>query len=1785
MLKTFFICISILFPILIQATDYYWVGGSGNWSDISHWATTSGGNTTHAQAPGSEDNVFFDNNSFSGLNQTVTLNTDIVFCRDMNWTGVSNNPAIVGSASSTLNILGSLALSPNMDFDFQGITRFLGADMNLTVDYAGHSAGLLVIFEGNGGWQFESSVVIDSTLSLRSGTLNTNDQTITSRFLYVEGNGEKSLMLGSSVITLTGKFLDTYRFDDEDIKSLSIHVENVNIDPGTSSIIMTAKDPGFWITGTGNLSLYDVTFSSAAGRALMSNSYFENNINLNELTALSSTTFLTDFDANYLILTGGNVYEFKSGETYELENISGDGDCAQGVIMTSTENGNHTTFSVNSGSVDMAFVTLRDIHASGSASFTASQGVDLGNNNGWSFTNSMSQDFFWINGQGNWTDPGHWSFSSGGPSSGCVPSGKDNVFFDANSFNVAGQKVVIDIPNVYMHDMTWRGITNNGGMEGDLDYRIRITGSLEFDATMEHTFEGHYHFETSEAGNTIQTNGIMFNREMFFSGLTGEWTFLDDVEMVWNLNLLSGTLNTNGKKVTMRAFLSRSMVPRSLNIEESHLILRPVMFYEPSWEVENEGYQLSANGSKIEFESHHGNFGHYGYSETPVQSYDTVLFTTNEAYLSSYNWFLSEDTPALEIDHLLFRGNGYIDGSSHFREMNLAAGHHYLFDANEQRAQRVDELVTSGDCDSGLTQMFSTIRSQRARIFINQNYTLDRMHITDVQFAGATVIADNSLDGGNNLGVTFNEITARTLYWVGDGGFWQDPLHWSLSSGGPGGECVPTSIDDVIFDVNSFSIPNQQVDSYGTRYRNCHNITWTGTTNQPSFVNWFVNPTGDLTYDDSFNNYVWRTVFSGEELQTVSSGGQMFNWIELKHLGEVEFIDDLSLYLFTQTSGSFSFKDINVQTNELYFEHNVPKSASFGNSYITINGEGSFDNPPFSGFSEQVTLDAGNSTVDFTGVNTGFQDYSQLSFNKVIFSNPQATGIMKNRRPWEEDSTQRTNTFRSVEFTCNGETYGNFLTDTLIGAPGKTYIFDADRNMDVDAYLQMIGNNCTPIEMRSSSPGTKAKMVMPSSGEVVVDFVQMRDIQASGGADFNAGARSTDIANSNIGWTFEDAPDFVESGFLGPDRALCTGEDLILDAYSFSPNERYSWNDNSSDSILTVNMPGTYFVEVEFQSSCILRDTVEIFTAQDVQAMLPETSSICQGTALVLDAEVPIATAAYNWNTGESQASIEVSESGIYVINIDVDGCISSDTSLVNVVENPGLDLGGDRSVCEDEMFTLETDIIADAYLWQDGSTEPSITSVLGGLYQLYINYENCSFSDSVMIDITERPLVNIFGPSSVCSNEQAVLLVSNPNNYPVTWQDGSINESIAISESGLYTVTLSDNGCTGEASRLVEVFEAPTLDLGEDLEVCEDSVIVLESSIDGISYLWSNGDITKSIDILATTSSTYTLSVTNDQGCEASDEVNITVFEYPEVDLGPLMQNVCNNEMLILNAGQEGTWQDGSLAESFDVLENGTYSVTVSNNGCNTEALTEITFVEAPMVDLGEDITACEGEEIIVSVPESSMNFQWADGSIIAERIINEAGTYTLIVQENGCTERDSIEVAFNETPVLDLGTDTTVCDDLPYVILPNVRTDGELQWSDGSTANSFTLESSDQIFATLTKGICSTNDSIQVNFKECVYFESFIPNAFSPNQDGINDVMEIYFSEGLIVESFDITVFDRWGNRVFKTEVLEDYWDGRLDGQYLDEGVYMYFVNVSYIDDLGPGTQLIKGDVTLIK
>ncbi|MEL7064388.1 MAG: hypothetical protein AAFP00_11665, partial [Bacteroidota bacterium] len=119
----------LLFSLLIGndllATDFYWVNGSGNWTDFTnHWVTTSGGTDFHDSIPGPNDRVFFDGNSFTTIGQTVTVDTSLAECLSIDFTGILFSPSFTGVAGDTLNVRDDFILASNLNWTYSGLLLF-----------------------------------------------------------------------------------------------------------------------------------------------------------------------------------------------------------------------------------------------------------------------------------------------------------------------------------------------------------------------------------------------------------------------------------------------------------------------------------------------------------------------------------------------------------------------------------------------------------------------------------------------------------------------------------------------------------------------------------------------------------------------------------------------------------------------------------------------------------------------------------------------------------------------------------------------------------------------------------------------------------------------------------------------------------------------------------------------------------------------------------------------------------------------------------------------------------------------------------------------------------------------------------------------------------------------------------------------------------------------------------------------------------------------------------------------------------------------------------------------------------------------------------------------------------------------------------------------------------------------------------------------------------------------------------------------------------------------------
>jgi len=117
------------------------------------------------------------------------------------------------------------------------------------------------------------------------------------------------------------------------------------------------------------------------------------------------------------------------------------------------------------------------------------------------------------------------------------------------------------------------------------------------------------------------------------------------------------------------------------------------------------------------------------------------------------------------------------------------------------------------------------------------------------------------------------------------------------------------------------------------------------------------------------------------------------------------------------------------------------------------------------------------------------------------------------------------------------------------------------------------------------------------------------------------------------------------------------------------------------------------------------------------------------------------------------------------------------------------------------------------------------------------------------------------------------------------------------------------------------------------------------------------------------------------------------------------------------------------------------------------------------------------------------------------------------------------------------------------------------------------------------VASGKCVFSDSINIAVRKCIYYNVYAPNAFSPNDDGINDVFKLFVSPDVKILAFKLILNDRWGNLIFQSTDPDLGWDGFVKGNRANTDTYIYSYTIEYEDENGVGKQVNGGTVNLLR
>lgn len=533
----------------------------------------------------------------------------------------------------------------------------------------------------------------------------------------------------------------------------------------------------------------------------------------------------------------------------------------------------------------------------------------------------------------------------------------------------------------------------------------------------------------------------------------------------------------------------------------------------------------------------------------------------------------------------------------------------------------------------------------------------------------------------------------------------------------------------------------------------------------------------------------------------------------------------------------------------------------------------------------------------------------------------------------------------------------------------------------------------------------------------------------------------------------------------------------------------------------------------------------------------------------------------------------------------------------------------------------------AQQYFWNfmDGSPidttySPTHTFTSPGLYGVMliaVDTNACITRDTIILPIFvgSATATAAFTDSVDCATQSVIVNDLHVGGTGVTWLmgdgttlTGAGNFTHNYASPGTYTITqIVANAVCGNSdttAQTITILPAVTAGLtaGPALTGCTPLDVNFNSTSTNFTNLtWSFGDGTTST--LASPSHTYptggtyvvTLIATNPTTCNLADTATTTIVANQTLDVTALFQDVydCATRSITLTnqstqaSGVVYQWSfgDGGTSSLYNVTHPytnpGTYPVQliVWDTVCGDRDTMAVT-IDAdylPAIDLGPRQALCEGEQTTLDPGIAGFNYYWSTGDTTQTITVDSGGTYYIIVWNGSCQERDQVIV--DQSIPLEPGYTTEICVGVPVKL--DAGQASQYSWDAGGSGRYITVNRGGDYPVMLTDRFgCIYSDTIRV-IENGIGTGPFIPNAFTPNDDGVNDVFQIGAYNGSF---YDLYLYDRWGKLIYHSLSVNDSWDGKIEQIDAPEGVYVYklfYENPCQTDK----RELLAGSVTLYR
>ena len=789
----------------------------------------------------------------------------------------------------------------------------------------------------------------------------------------------------------------------------------------------------------------------------------------------------------------------------------------------------------------------------------------------------------------------------------------------------------------------------------------------------------------------------------------------------------------------------------------------------------------------------------------------------------------------------------------------------------------------------------------------------------------------------------------------------------------------------------------------------------------------------------------------------------------------------------------------------------------------------------------------------------------------------------------------------------NGGSLSNAPNPATVSAPGTYFVTAVDANGCIDTAVVTVAVNNTPPAVTAVSSGN---LGCSTSSVTLTGTSSGNTMTWNGGSLTNAANPATVSTPGTYTVTATDAVNGCTNTATvtvinDPSQQLtvtvnsqtvCSGQTATLTA---NGGTSYAWSTGATTNPLSVSPLATTSYTVTGTTGSCSDTAVATVTISSNLALTVNSPTICSGQTATLTAG---GATSYSWSTGATTNPLSVSPASTasYTVTGTAGTCTGTAVATVTV-NNPPVITVGSVTICSGQTATL-TASGASSYLWSTGATTAAINESPASpvTYTVVGTTGGCADTAIASVAITPSPVITV-NSATTCPGDTAVLTANGGSGY--AWSTGATTTSIQVNPLSpvTYTVTGTMSGCTDTAVAIVTVNPLPQISVSTT-SICNGGTGTITAT-GAASYVWSNGATGSQLTDSPVNTTTYTVTGTAN-GCSDTASGTITVNPFLVVDLSGATF-ICSGSSTTLTAaaqyGSSGSYTyswapsltDTGSSATVSPAATTTYTVTV-NDGCSpppaTDTLT-VAILASPVVSFTADVNSgcaplCVNFTNTSSVPGGTIATQsWDFGADqpTAQNCFSNPGQHsvTLTATSNmGCTSSytNSNMITVVAFPVANFSA-PAVTGLLDPVVTFTDNSTGTTSWNwmfDDSMAlaadNISDLQNpthaySDtgiycvQLIAGNTYGCYDTTVS-------CISIEPdftcYIPGAFTPDDNDVNDK---FYCIAQNFKSFEMQIYDRWGNLYYYTDDITKPWDGTsLSGDtpaLMD--IYIYKIHIT--------------------